>query len=1216
MEETNWNKTTDLKTDPRACCTKEFSPYNQVYRSVVVIPEVQDNHTILRQDMLPSKDTKYIIRYNMTLNGLTVTIPEDCILEFDGGCITGGTLVGNDTLVLNVGDVDCILDNVTKEGTWRTIEYNKDDTDAMLAEKADKADTYTKEEVDGLIGTQDTSYDDKLQDYYTKRQSDIKYQELEDMIEPKADKDSLSDVAFSGRYDDLLNQPTIPSLSGYAKESWVNDKIEDMLGVDASGISALKAILEDGSTASGILSHIARKADSNDVYNKTEVDGIREALELSISKKVDQASTYSKPDVDLKLGAKANASSLSRVATSGLYSDLINKPTIPTVPRKVSAFFNDAGYLTKADANTVSDLTWTATAKAKAWSRLFRQAVPEQGSSCIVTLGCKRIDMVAVFLVNTKYNTGGHVIRLACSSNNPSMVGYENELACRVVSNKEGNSYFEIQDNILTPIGHNMTQWFCSVLELGEGELTPYYEFTDGSTIEDGYIESNAVMADQSSNSSAIDNIYIAGDQFFARRQDGSTITIGNAAVQPDWNQTNTSAADYIKNKPIIPSLPNLARVATTGSYNDLSDKPAVPSLPALARVATTGSYNDLSNKPTIPTVPTNVSAFTNDAGYLTRHQDISTNYYFQQLVNRVNALETAVAELKNFFCKLTLTNGTVVNVEGEGTLTAAMVTTPYRTTVASAEIGTLCTSIGAGAFAFCTNLTDVSVASSVTSIGAEAFEGCSSLTHINLILTGITSIGNNAFSGCTQLTSADLPNSVTSVGTGAFSDCTSLTRCVLGFGVSEIKDSTFQGCSSLSNITIPNNITKIGEEVFSGCAGLKNVTIPNSITSIGNSAFENCTGLIGITLSTALTTIASSTFSGCTKLNNVTIPANVTSIGTSAFSDCSSLTSITIPDSVTSIGSNAFKGCSGLTSIILPENITSIGSSAFANCSTLVSVTCHPLSVPTLGASVFASNASGRKIYVHLSSLNAYKTATNWSSYASDIESIEEDSYFCRITLNTGETAEIQGSGELTSGALGDYTKANITSAQIGPLCTSIGTNVFSNAYSLTDVYIHNSVTSIGQNAFESCSILSRVNSSTEGEVNIPSSVTSIGARAFYGCSRITTCNLGDSVTSIGNYAFFGCARKTSANPDIYSGMTSVDIPATVADIGMDAFKACNCLETVILRAATPPYLGNYNVFDSNASGRKIYVPASSVDTYKTTQGWNPYVSDIYPIA
>jgi hypothetical protein len=61
----------------------------------------------------------------------------------------------------------------------------------------------------------------------------------------------------------------------------------------------------------------------------------------------------------------------------------------------------------------------------------------------------------------------------------------------------------------------------------------------------------------------------------------------------------------------------SLATVATTGNYNDLSNKPASFDPGTLATVATTGSYTDLINKPTIPTVPTNVSAFTNDAGYL-----------------------------------------------------------------------------------------------------------------------------------------------------------------------------------------------------------------------------------------------------------------------------------------------------------------------------------------------------------------------------------------------------------------------------------------------------------------------------------------------------------------------------------------------------------------------------------------------------------------------
>lgn len=48
----------------------------------------------------------------------------------------------------------------------------------------------------------------------------------------------------------------------------------------------------------------------------------------------------------------------------------------------------------------------------------------------------------------------------------------------------------------------------------------------------------------------------------------------------------------------------------------------AISGKPSLATVATSGSYNDLSNKPTIPTVPTNVSAFNNDAGYLTGYTE------------------------------------------------------------------------------------------------------------------------------------------------------------------------------------------------------------------------------------------------------------------------------------------------------------------------------------------------------------------------------------------------------------------------------------------------------------------------------------------------------------------------------------------------------------------------------------------------------------------
>ena len=79
------------------------------------------------------------------------------------------------------------------------------------------------------------------------------------------------------------------------------------------------------------------------------------------------------------------------------------------------------------------------------------------------------------------------------------------------------------------------------------------------------------------------------------------TTVIPDAQVNSDWNAT--SGVAEILNKP------NLASVATSGSYNDLSNKPS------LATVATSGSYNDLSNKPTIPTA---TSQLANDSEFTT----------------------------------------------------------------------------------------------------------------------------------------------------------------------------------------------------------------------------------------------------------------------------------------------------------------------------------------------------------------------------------------------------------------------------------------------------------------------------------------------------------------------------------------------------------------------------------------------------------------------
>lgn len=149
----------------------------------------------------------------------------------------------------------------------------------------------------------------------------------------------------------------------------------------------------------------------------------------------------------------------------------------------------------------------------------------------------------------------------------------------------------------------------------------------------------------------------------------GSGLSITNGVLSAIGGGVADSVEwDKVQNKP------NFAKVATSGSYNDLINKPSIPSVAGLASeayvnekvaaikvpsldgyaktadlstVAKTGSYNDLADKPTIPsttglastkyvddkvagivipTVPTNVSAFTNDAGYLTEHQSLA-NY-------------------------------------------------------------------------------------------------------------------------------------------------------------------------------------------------------------------------------------------------------------------------------------------------------------------------------------------------------------------------------------------------------------------------------------------------------------------------------------------------------------------------------------------------------------------------------------------------------------
>ena len=112
-----------------------------------------------------------------------------------------------------------------------------------------------------------------------------------------------------------------------------------------------------------------------------------------------------------------------------------------------------------------------------------------------------------------------------------------------------------------------------------------------------------------------------------------------------------------------------------------------------------------------------------------------------------------------------------------------------------------------------------------------------------------------------------------------------------------------------------------------------------------------------------------------------------LSSIDDYAFECCYGLTTVTLPNTLTSIGGYAFKDCSGLTgSMIIPTSVTSIGGSAFYGSAGIGSVIMLSSTVPALGSGAFSGANAEYYIYVPYSSLNDYKTATNWSDYENRI--------------------------------------------------------------------------------------------------------------------------------------------------------------------------------------------------------------------------------------